>query len=86
MVMCSAAWGAPAGGTSQTTGRKPTLVIENVTVVPMDSERMLPHHTGVIGGDRIHTRTPDGVITRGCWLDAEGLRRRMEESTVGPAC
>lgn len=33
-----------------------------------------------------HTRTPDGVSIRGCWLDAESLRRRMEASTIGPAC
>jgi hypothetical protein len=39
------ACGATAGGTSQTTGRKPTLIIENVTVVPMNSDQTLPHHT-----------------------------------------
>jgi imidazolonepropionase-like amidohydrolase len=33
-----------------------------------------------------HTRNPEGVITRGCWLDAESLRRRMEAATAGPAC
>jgi imidazolonepropionase-like amidohydrolase len=71
MLACSAACGATAGGTSQTTGRKPTLVIENVTVVPMDSERTLPHHTVLVGGDRILRIAAANEIMR----NAAGVRR-----------
>lgn len=53
MLACSAACGATAGGTSQTAAGKPTLAIENVTIIPMDSERTLPHQTVLIGGDRL---------------------------------
>jgi adenine deaminase len=71
MLACSAASGSTAGDASQTTGRKPTLVIENVTVVPMDSERPLPHHTVEISGDRILRIAAANEIMR----DAAGVRR-----------
>ena len=71
MFACSAACGITAGGTSPTTERSPTLVIENVTVVPMDSERTLPHRTVLIGGDRILQIAAANEVVR----DAAGVRR-----------
>jgi hypothetical protein len=70
MLACSAC-GATASGTSQRTGQKPTLAIENVTVVPMDSERTLPRQTVLIGGDRILRIAPASEIMR----DAIGVTR-----------
>jgi Amidohydrolase family len=71
LLACSAACGATVGGTSQTTAGKPSLAIENVTIVPMDSERTLPHQTVLIGGDRIVRIAAANQLT----ADAAGVRR-----------
>jgi hypothetical protein len=70
MLACSAACGATVGGTQAVAG-KPTLAIENVTIVPMDSERTLPHQTVLIVGDRIVRIAAASHLT----ADAAGLRR-----------
>jgi imidazolonepropionase-like amidohydrolase len=41
----------------------PAVVIENVTVIPMDSERTLPGHSVVVRGRRIAALGPSATIT-----------------------
>src|SRR5919198_1246235 len=41
----------------------PSMAFEDVTVVPMDTERLLPHLTVLVRDGRIHAVGPTGMVT-----------------------
>lgn len=56
LIAGAVAWAAPTGRTHEQTDRPIAFV--NVSVVPMDTERVLPGHTVVVRGDRIVVMGP----------------------------
>ncbi|MBA3391922.1 MAG: amidohydrolase family protein [Deltaproteobacteria bacterium] len=60
LLSCVLACGSQAP--TATTARSGDLVITDVTVVPMDREGTLPHHTVVVRGDRIIAVAPNAQV------------------------